>query len=139
MNSKAGELPTLPATEQRLSRPEAIERLRAVMKALTDEENCMCTAAQRLGIFCRGFGRLSDAELKQRFDWIARKRAGAGREELERVVSLYHCGRQQATGAALCCDVETREHTACDGWNSFDNRALEDFYQKLTGHRASIG
>jgi hypothetical protein len=129
---------TLPAAEH-LSRPVAIERLRKVMKALTDEENCMCTAATRLGIFCQGFRHLSDEEFRQRFDWIARKRPGASREELERVVSLYHCGRQQVTGAALCCDIETREHEGCDGWNSFDNRALEAFYLQMTGRRAEIG
>lgn len=128
----------LPVFEH-LSRPEAIERLRQVMKALTDEENCMCAAAARLGIFCKGFRHLSDEEFRQRFHWIVRKRPGASREELERVVSLYHCGRQEVTGAALCCDVETREHEGCDGWNSFDNRSLEAFYLQMTGHHARIG
>ena len=85
---------TLPIFEH-ISRPVAIERLRQVMKALTDEENCMCTAAARLGIFCKGFRHLSDEEFRQRFHWIARKRPGASREELERLVSLYHCGRQR--------------------------------------------
>src|ERR1700693_5673848 len=101
--------PTLPVFEH-LSRPEAIERLRKVMKALTDEENCMCAAAARLGVFCQGFRRLSDEEF-----------------------------RQEVTGAALCCDVETREHEGCHGWNTFDNRVLEEFYLKLTGHHARIG
>ena len=130
---------SLPVFEEHLSRPQAIERLRTVMKSLTDEENCMCTAAARLGILCGGLTGLTDAEFFRRFGWIARKRPGTPREELERVVSLYHCGRQQATGAEICCDVETREHAACDGWNTFDNRFLEEFYTKLTGHRARIG
>ena len=133
------ENPSLPVFEEQLSRPQAIERLRTTMKSLTDEENCMCTAASRLGIFCQGLTRLTDAEFRRRFGWIARKRPGTPREELERIVSLYHCGRQWATGSAICCDVETREHAACDGWNTFDNRFLEEFYAKLTGHRARIG
>ncbi len=128
----------LPVVEY-LSRPVAIERMRKVMKALTDEENCMCMAAARLGIFCRGFHHLSDDEFRQRFHWITRTRPGAPREELERVVSLYHCGRVEVTGAALCCDVETREHQGCDGWNTFDNPSLEAFYLQLTGRHARIG
>ena len=61
------------------------------------------------------------------------------RSELEHVVSLYHLGRQEVRGAALCCDVETREHCACDGWNRFDNAALESFCLELTGRRVEIG
>ena len=87
----------------------------------------------------RDQGSLSDEEFRRRFHWIARKRPGASREELERLVSLYHCGRQEATGSALCCDIETREHDGCDGWNSFDNRSLEEFFLKMTGHPARIG
>ena len=128
----------LPVIEH-LSRPAAIQHFRKVMNALTDEANCMCAAATRLGIFCKGFGHLSDEDFRRRFHWIARKRPGAAREELERIVSLYHRGRQEATGAALCCDVETREHCACDGWNSFDNKTLEEYSRKLTGRDIRIG
>src|SRR5712692_2134902 len=107
-----------------VSRPEAIERLRQTLKSLADEEHCVCAAVGRLGIFCRGFRRLSPEELRTRFHWIARKRPGASREALEELASLYHLGRQEVTGAAICCDVETREHSGCDGWNGFDNRRL---------------
>ncbi len=121
-----------------LSRPKAIERLRERLKALANDDHCVCAAVGRLGIFCRGFRRLSDEEFQSRFEWIARKRPGVPREALEELANLYHLGRMEVTGAEICCDVETREHTSCDGWNGFDNRALEDFCLALTGRAVRI-
>jgi len=124
---------------EHVSRPQAIERIRERLKTLTDDEHCACAAAARFGIFCKGFRDLSDEEFRRRFDWIAGKRPGVTREELERLVSLYHLGRQEVGGAALCCDVETREHCACDGWNMFDNTALERVCVQLTGQPIRVG
>ena len=123
-----------------LSRPQAIDEIRRIVQALPqDDDRCACALASRYDIFCKGFKRYSDEEFRKRFDWIVRKRPGASREELEKLASLYHVGRQEVTGAAICCDVETREHCGCDGWNTFDNEAIEDFYQKLTGRQIRIG
>ncbi len=85
------------------------------------------------------FRSLPDADFRRRFAWIARPRPKATRPELEHLVSLYHLGRQEVGGAALCCDVETREHCACDGWNRFDNPTLEKFCLELTGRPVRIG
>jgi hypothetical protein len=92
-----------------------------------------------MGVFCRGFARLSDQEFRRRFDWIVRTRPACSRAELEEVVNLYHLGRQEVTGAALCCDLETREHASCDGWNTFDNATLEQFALELLGRSIRIG
>lgn len=129
-------LPTLP---ERVSRPEAIARIRATLAALTDDENCTCSVAARYGVLCRGFSGMPDREFRRRFDWIARKRPGTSRADLEEIVSAYHHGRQEADGAVLCCDVETRDHCVCDGWNQFDNPALEKFCFEITGSRVAIG
>jgi hypothetical protein len=124
----------------RLTRPQAIEEIRRIVKALPeDDERCACAIASRYGIFCKGLSRYSDLEFRERFHWIVQRRPGASREELEKLASLYHLGRQEVTGAEVCCDVETREHCGCDGWNTFDNVALEDFYQNLTGRACRIG
>lgn len=134
--------PTRPSSEgqvEKLSRPQAVELLRRKLKSLTDEEHCMCGAAAKIGVFCRGFARLSDQEFRSRFDWIARKRPRASRSELEKIVNLYHLGRQEVTGAVLCCDLETREHASCDGWSTFDNPTLEAFCQELLGRAIRIG
>lgn len=118
---------------ERLSRPTAIALLRERLSELAGEGNCACATAGRLDVFCGGFSALSDRELRERFSWIARTRPHASREELERLVSLYHLGRQEVAGLPLCCDVETREHCGCDGWNRFDNPALEGAVLELTG------
>ena len=122
----------------RLSRPQAIDEIRRIMSALPQDDECACAIAARYGIFCRGFAQFSDEELKNKFAWIARPRPKVTRSELERLASAYHRGRQEVAGAELCCDVETREHCGCDGWNTFDNAALEDLYKGLTGRQARI-
>ncbi len=123
----------VPLTSQRLSRPEAIAALRERLKAICGDDQCACAATARWNVFCGGFRALTDRELRDRFPWIARSRPEASREELERLISLYHLGRQEASGLSLCCDVETREHCGCDGWNRFDNQALEGALVELTG------
>jgi hypothetical protein len=127
-----------PPPVESISRPKAIERLRSFLASATDEDQCACVIAGRYGIYCGGFARLSDKEFKERFYWIVRKRPGASREELEQLASLYHLGRQQVTGSGTCCDVETRDHCGCDGWNMFDNRTLERFCFELTGERIRV-
>src|SRR5262252_6125686 len=118
---------------QPMTRPQAIDRIRRCLSAGETDEQCACVVASRYGMFCGGFAKLSDKELRQRYHWIVRKHPGIAREELERLASLYHVGRQQATGCALCCDVETRDHCGCDGWNSFDSRTLESVCFDMTG------
>lgn len=129
---------SFPPPVERLSRPQAIDRIRAILSALADDERCACVVAGRYGIFCKGFNRLTDQEFRSRFSWIARKRPNASRTELEELASLYHIGRQQVTGSAVCCDVETRDHCACDGWNTFDNKTLEEFSKQLTGRAIRV-
>jgi hypothetical protein len=130
------ETTVLPA--QRLSRPEAIAILREALIAMCGEDECACTAATRANVFCGGFRAFSDRELRERYAWIARTRPRASRQELERLVGLYHLGREQVDGMRLCCDVETREHCGCDGWNQFDNLTLEGAVLELTGRHVTI-
>jgi hypothetical protein len=126
---EAPQKPGLPQVDQ-LSRPQAIDEIRRIINALPQDDMCACAITARYGIFCK--------ELKKRFAWIARPRPNASRAELERLASAYHRGRQEVTGAETCCDLETREHCGCDGWNTFDNRALEEFYKGLTGRQLRI-
>ena len=125
--------------ERHLTRPEAIAILREKLVSLCDAEHCACTTVARLGGFCGGFRNLSDAEFRRRFDWIARTRPQATRSELEALVSQYHLARQEVTGLPVCCDTETREHCACDGWNSFDNATLSRFIREFTGLDVLVG
>ncbi len=131
-------LPAVPPIRH-LTRPEAIALLRQKLVSLCDSEHCACTAVARLGGFCGGFRDLTDAEFRRRFHWIARTRPQATRPELEELVSQYHLARQEVGGFAVCCDTETREHCACDGWNSFDNAALSRFVREFTGLDVLVG
>jgi hypothetical protein len=121
-----------------MTRPQAIDRIRRCLVAGETDEQCACVVASRYGAFCGGFSKLSDKELRQRYHWIARKHPGISREELERLASLYHVGRQQATGSTICCDVETRDRCGCDGWNGYDSRTLESVCFDLTGEVIQI-
>ena len=67
---------------KRLSRPEAIERIRVKLKELTDDEHCACSVAGDRGIFCAGFRSLSTG-VPRPLLLIAGKRPAASREELE--------------------------------------------------------
>ena len=124
--------------EEHLSRPAAIALVRQRLSALCDDDHCACAATARSNVFCGGFRALSDRDLRARFSWIAGTRPGISREELEHLISLYHLGRQEVAGFSLCCDVETREHCGCDGWNRFDNRDLEKAVLGLTGRHVAI-
>ncbi len=122
-----------------VSRPAAIAQLREKLVSLVDTDHCVCAVAERLGFPCQGFAQLSDEEFRKRFDWIASVRPHATRKELEEYVNLYLLGRQAVTGAAIACDVETREHDLCGGWNTFDNPKLEEFYRTVFGRPIRIG
>jgi hypothetical protein len=136
MNTNAVHDPLHP---EHLSRPEAIAVLRDALIARCGEDECACAATARMHSFCRGFGSLSEKELRQRFAWIVRTHPHATRQEIERLASLYHLGREEVDGLPLCCDVETREHCGCDGWNRFDNAALEGAVLELTGRHVTVG
>ncbi len=122
-----------------MTRPQAIAAIREHLLKACDEDHCACAAAAHLGVMCQGFRGLTDAQLRQRFEWITQRRPDASREEIERLISLYHLGRQEVGGFAICCDAETRDHCGCDGWNQFDNDALAKTYKELTGRDAIIG
>src|ERR1022692_913415 len=55
------ELNAPPAGMERLTRPQAIARIRASFAALADEENCACSVAARYGVLCGGFVDAADA------------------------------------------------------------------------------
>ena len=71
------------AQPETITRNEAISRLREVLLSITDEETCVCKAATERNVFCRGFRRLDDKELRERYWWIVRRRPDITREELE--------------------------------------------------------
>ncbi len=114
-----------------ITRTQAIEHLREHFLKLVDEEHSLCTVAARHGIFCRGFRRFSDTELKEKFYWIAGSRRNLTRAELEDVIDRYKRARQEALDVPLSCDAQMIDRDTCLGWDEFTDADLARFYQDL--------
>lgn len=121
-----------------LSRNELVERLRLALSELTDEDTSICKAAAARGIFCRGFARYGDQQLRRKYDWIVRKRPGMSRPELEQVANDWQLAQQQVHDAPTACDVQAKVHDTCMGWDDFTNEQLASFMKELTGREVLV-
>lgn len=126
--------------EKSLTRNEAIALLRNKCLALVDEEHSLCDVAARLHILCGGFAQWTFHELKGKYDWIARRRPGVTRKELESLANRWQLARQFATGEPLACDSQMREkiHPVCRGWDGFSDEDLARFCLELTGEETEV-
>jgi hypothetical protein len=120
-----------------VTRKEAIDLVRSELLKKVDGETCICKAAAEQQVFCRGFARYGDRELRARYHWIVRKRPTT-RPELEDLANEWQLARQEVTHAALACDVQQAEHDSCRGWDDFSNEELAGFLQELTGKRVVV-
>lgn len=120
-------------TSEQVPRDVAINRLREALLELTDDDHSICRIAAEKEIFCGGFRRYSDAELRERYDWLARKYPAASREELEHLANQWQLGRQIFEDRAFACDVQQIEHHTCNGWADFSNEDLARFCRELLG------
>jgi hypothetical protein len=121
-----------------LSRAQLVEALRAKLLERTDEDTCLCLAAARLGIYCRGFSQWTFGELKHRYGWIARNRPGVTRAELEDLANRWQLARQRVLGTEVACDTQAMEHQTCEGWDGFDDEQLAGFYRELCGEEVEV-
>ncbi len=88
-------MPTPVPQPEPVSREELVERLRLALAELTDQETSICKAAAERGIFCRGFARYNDQQLRRKYDWIVRKRPGMTRADLEQVANDWQLAQQE--------------------------------------------
>lgn len=121
-----------------MTREEAIARIREKLVGLTDEENCMCKVAAERGIFCNGFRQFGDKELRERYWWIVRKRPDITRAELETIANDWQLAQQDVRDLPIACDVQTKVHDTCRGWNDFSNEQLGAFVKQLTGEEVRV-
>lgn len=121
-----------------ISRSTAIEDLRSVLIALTDESTSVCEIVGRLGVFCGGHRRLSDKELQETYDWLVERQKPKSREELEDLANRWQLSQQSVTDTDLACDVQAEERHTCLGWNEFSNEELEKHYQTLKNEAVRI-
>lgn len=115
-----------------MSRQSLIDALRRELSKRADGQS-LCSLAAQHGIFCGGFKRFSDEELRERFAWLVRKRPQATRNDLEALGDAWQLARQEVDGLATSCDVQAREHDLCNGWDDFSDSELAAFYRQLTG------
>jgi hypothetical protein len=123
---------------RKVSRSEMIGLLRDELMRLTPEGTSACRAVAERGIFCRGFLRFTDAQLRQRFQWIDEKLQHPSRKVLEDVADRWQLARQEVTEIPLACDVQQMEHDSCRGWDDFSNADLIRFYREISGQNVSI-
>jgi hypothetical protein len=130
-----------PQTElppEMIAREEAIKILRSEFLKLVDDEKSICKVAAERGIFCKGFQRYSDFELRKRYRWIARKDRRYTREEIEDLANRWQLARQDVDELPLACDVQQAEHDSCRGWDDFSNEELAKFLYQMTGRNIAV-
>ncbi len=120
------------------TRQELIDAIRTELVKLTDEENSICRVAAQRGIFCRGFSQYNDRELREKFDWIVRKRPSLTRPQLEQIANDWQLAEQQVHDRPIACDVQTEIHDVCSGWDSFSTPQLEKLYFELSGAKMVV-
>lgn len=121
-----------------VSRSTLIAALREELSRRAKGDMSICKLAAQTGVFCRGFRRFSDDELKARFGWIAKKNPEATRPELEELADRWQMARQDVLGALTSCDVQQLEHDSCGGWDDFSNDDLSAFIRELTGRKVVV-
>ena len=121
-----------------LNREEAIRAIRAAILGMVDEEHSMCQIAAERGIFCHGFRQDTHEQLKERYDWLAKRRPDASREELEDMANRWQLARQVVLKVPLSCDAQTSDRDSCGGWDDFDNKTLERFYLEILGKEVTV-
>ncbi len=121
-----------------MRREEVITGLREALLKLTNEDKSMCQVAAERGIFCRGFQQFSDNELANRYWWLVRKRPDMTRAELETLANDWQLTQQDVKDASIACDVQSKVHDTCGGWDDFTDEQLATFYKQVTGRQVEI-
>jgi hypothetical protein len=121
-----------------VDRGTAIDELRARLFELTGDETSICQVAAERGIFCHGFKQYSDDELREKFDWIARRNPSLNRKDLEKMANLWQISRQVIEGVSFACDAQTIEHDTCLGWDSFSNDELQKFFREILHQEVNV-
>lgn len=130
----------MPRTEPKvdaISRETAISRLRTELLRMAGDESICKVSADR-GVFCNGFCRFTDDELRDRYSWIIDRRPAISRPELEKIANDWQLAQQEVHDLPLACDVQTKVHDTCRGWHDFTNEQLAKFYEQLTGTRVTV-
>ena len=124
--------------EEVISREVAISRIRIKLIELCEPGKSACQVAAERNIFCKGFNRDTDDELRTRYAPYVARAERLSRSDLERAANHWQLARQRTDDALVACDVQYRHYQSCLGWNDFSNEELENFCLELTGTRPKV-
>jgi hypothetical protein len=121
-----------------VTRETAVARLRRKLIALSEESKSVCRLAAEKGIFCRGFLRDGDDELRFRYAASIENAGKITRAELEERANAWHLERQQKEGVLLSCDVQYMGYETCRAWDDFSNEELSRFCAEMLGETVRV-
>jgi hypothetical protein len=127
-----------PEPVRTLDRSGAIGELRKKLLSLSSDEHSACEVAAENGIFCRGFKRYDDEQLRQRYAWLVRHDPTITREKLEEIADRWQMARQMVNDMPLACDVQRVEQDTCGGWDEFSNEDLARFCLEMLGEKVVV-
>jgi hypothetical protein len=125
-------------SEKTITRETAVGRIRRQLIAMSAEGKSVCEIAAEKKIFCRGFHRDTDDELRWRYADKIPGALGMPRHELEQQANAWQVERQQQEGTLLCCDVQSMCFETCRAWDDFTNEELAGFCRELSGDRVEV-
>lgn len=122
----------------KITREVAVARIRQQLIAISEKGKSVCEIAAEKKLFCRGFHRDTDDELRWRYADRIPGALGMTRDELERRANAWHLERQKQEGTLLCCDVQSMCYETCRAWDDFSNEDLERFCRELSGEQVTV-
>ncbi len=121
-----------------VSRDDAIGRLRLELIHLTGPGKSACQVAAEKKIFCGGFGRYSDKQLRSRYESLVAADPSLSRASLEEKANEWQLQRQRDCSTLLSCDAQWQRYETCHGWDDFTNDELAHFCFELLGQRLEV-
>jgi len=121
-----------------VTRETAVARLRRKLIALSEGGKSVCRIAAEKNVFCRGFLRDNDDDLRFRYAAAIEDAARLTRDGLENRANAWQLERQQQEGALLCCDVQYMGYETCRAWDDFTNEELARFCTEMLGESVRV-
>ena len=121
-----------------VTRETAVARLRRKLIDLQEEGKSVCRIAAEKGIFCRGFHRDSDDELRYRYAAAIENASELTRAELEERANAWQLARKNREGTLLCCDVHFMRYETCRAWDDFSNEELSRFCAEMLSEKVRV-
>jgi hypothetical protein len=121
-----------------ITRETAVARLRRKLIAMTEAGKSVCRIAAEKDLFCRGFHRDSDDELRFRYAATIGNASQLTRAEVEERANAWQLERQKQEGTLLCCDVQYMGYETCRAWDDFSNEELARFCDEMLGEMVRV-